>query len=447
MQIEKENGNAAFVPRPISAEKQLKLDTLLETERKARQDSNMDLSQVTCRKLLSLLIENNDPIRFISVVKSLVSKRGQIIRTTTELVRGCMSYIDKIPDEPTKIHFVTELKDVCDKKIFVEVEYARCAMILVKHNEQKGANLEEAARIMENVQVETYSSMTKQEKIEFILYQMHLQFILGDPIRLIIVSKKINPKMLNEPEFHLFKITYFLYLYYLNLQQKNYLECSENLEKVLEGLQLATDPTTLKSIDPILLERYPHFLDKATVADGIFLFAALIEHNEDKIDRLQKLKTKYDGFVSQNSKISKTVDSFLSKEITSSKLDVDRLRNYPVLGAGAESVDGLYQQLSSQLVKKNLVIVATYFKNIRLRRLSDILEASVDQVEDDLCDLIVAGIVKAKIDRPTGVINFVLTEVSNDVDMVDGWVQNINEIVDIIDLACERIEHEDIVAK
>ena len=43
-------------------------------------------------------------------------------------------------------------------------------MKLVKFNEDKVNNLEEAAKIMSNVQVETYGSMSRQEKFEFILY-------------------------------------------------------------------------------------------------------------------------------------------------------------------------------------------------------------------------------------------------------------------------------------
>lgn len=448
MEIEKQTpNNQNFVPMPFSAEKQRVLDDLLELERQARQNSNMDLSQSTVRKILDLLITNNDPIRLIQVVKVLCQKRGQIIRTVTELVRACMAQVDKIPDESTKIYFVTELKNICDKKIYVEVEYARCAMILVRYNETKGANLEEAARIMENVQVETYSSMTKQEKVEFILYQMHIQFILGDPIRLIIVSKKINPKMLNEPGFHLFKITYYLYLYYLNLKSNDYAACSENLERVLDGLQLTTDLQTLKTVDSILLDRYPYYFDKQTVAEAVLLFAAMAPHNDGKIAKLAQLKGKYEGHLPAQSKVVPTIDSFLSKEVTSGRLNLKLLSQFPPLANGAPGAEDLLKALGSQLVKKNIVIIATYFRNIRMKRLSEILDASADEVEDGLCDLIIDGIVKGKIDRPNGIIHFVLTEISNDDDMVDGWIKNINDIVDIIDLACERIEHEDIVAK
>lgn len=90
------------------------------------------------------------------------------------------------------------MKEITEKKIFLEVEYARCCMMLVKFNESKTNDLKEAVKIMEKVQVETYGSMSKQEKFEFILYQVKLNLLLEDYTRVIIVLRKINPKHLNE---------------------------------------------------------------------------------------------------------------------------------------------------------------------------------------------------------------------------------------------------------
>jgi 26S proteasome regulatory subunit N5 len=42
---------------------------------------------------------------------------------------------------------IETLKDVCDKKIYLEVEYARCCLMMVKWNENQ-ANIEKAANIM-----------------------------------------------------------------------------------------------------------------------------------------------------------------------------------------------------------------------------------------------------------------------------------------------------------
>lgn len=446
MQLEA-NSQQQFIAKPLPTAQEKEMEGLLEIERQARQNSNMETSQITTQKILNILIAHNDPVKLINVVKALATKRGQIIRTVTELVRASMSYVDKISDEKTKIYFVTELKSICDKKIYVEVEYARCAMILVKHNERNNMNLEEAAKIMENVQVETYGSMTKREKVEFILYQMHIQFILGDEIKLTIVSKKINPKMLNEPGFQVLKLNYYLFLFYLNLKLKNYKDCSSNLENALEGLLLMTDANAVQDVDPLLVERYPQFLDKNVMAESILVFKALEEHNLTKIEALDKLKGKYDGYLVKSAYILPVIESFLSKELTSCNLNVNGLKQFPVFEGSFYNSSEMLRVLKSQLVKKNLVIIAQYFKNSRLQKLANILETDIEELEDDLCDLIVEGIVKAKIDRPSGIVNFVLTEISNDDEMIDSWVKNINEIVDIIDLACERIEHEDVLAK
>jgi len=67
------------------------------------------------------------------------------------------------------MELITTIKDVCDKKIFLEVEYARCCWLLVKQKENE-EDINEAAKILQDVQVETYGSMDKREKLEFILY-------------------------------------------------------------------------------------------------------------------------------------------------------------------------------------------------------------------------------------------------------------------------------------
>ena len=41
---------------------------------------------------------------------------------------------------------------------------------MIVKNQETNENIEEAARIMQNVQVETYGSMDAREKLEFILY-------------------------------------------------------------------------------------------------------------------------------------------------------------------------------------------------------------------------------------------------------------------------------------
>lgn len=52
--------------------------------------------------------------------------------------------------------------------------------------------------IFSAAQVETYGSMEKKEKVEFILEQMRLCIAVKDYIRTQIISKKINTKFFQE---------------------------------------------------------------------------------------------------------------------------------------------------------------------------------------------------------------------------------------------------------
>lgn len=63
---------------------------------------------------------------------------------------------------------------------------------------EKEGNITEAATILQELQVETFGSMEKKEKVELILEQMRLCLARKDYIRTQIISKKINTKYFEE---------------------------------------------------------------------------------------------------------------------------------------------------------------------------------------------------------------------------------------------------------
>lgn len=56
-----------------------------------------------------------------------------------------------------------------------------------------------ANELMQELQVETFGSMDRREKVEFILEQMRLLRLQRDWEKMAIVSKKINNKWLSDP--------------------------------------------------------------------------------------------------------------------------------------------------------------------------------------------------------------------------------------------------------
>lgn len=113
------------------------------------------------------------------------------------MVQECCTYVDKTPDKETKIKLIETLRSITEGKIYVEVERARLTHILAKIREEEG-NVAEAAKIIQELQVETYGSMDKREKVELILEQMRLCLAIKDYIRTQIISKKINTKFFEE---------------------------------------------------------------------------------------------------------------------------------------------------------------------------------------------------------------------------------------------------------
>ena len=75
----------------------------------------------------------------------------------------------------------------------MEVERARLTHRLSKIYEADG-KVSEAAKVMQELQVETYGSMERKEKVELILEQMRLCLATQDYIRTQIISKKISTR-------------------------------------------------------------------------------------------------------------------------------------------------------------------------------------------------------------------------------------------------------------
>ena len=137
-----------------------------------------------------------------------------------------MTFLDATPDLDTKVALAKTLVTVAEGKarfrtrcagptraaraaddapaalapqIFVEVERARLTRLLARIAEERG-NPQEAAEIMQEVAVETYGALSKEEKVAFILEQVRLVLERGDYTRAQILSKKVGPRTFVERE-------------------------------------------------------------------------------------------------------------------------------------------------------------------------------------------------------------------------------------------------------
>lgn len=417
------------------------LDSLMEIERQARQLNDMDLSLSTSVKVFELLQRHGDIDKLVATVTILCNKRGQFTKTVSELVQKCMKMIEEIPRQEEKIRFVSSIKDICEKKIYLEVEYARCAMILVKYNEQDGKNLAEAAKIIENVQVETYGSMSKFEKIEFILYQMKLNILLEDNTKLYIVSKKINQKFLDDEGFHTLKFTFNLYSFRYNLIAKDFSGASDCLEKAYDALILFVQGDEAK-LDSLVNARFKNLLSKPALAESAAAFRAIADFSPEKIEKLAALKTKFEQVLADKPSVLALLDSFLSGEITNCEPQSYSAKSLLAFSGAFDSDGSLLEKLKSALIAKNLAVAGKFYRAVRLPRLAVLFSADTLAIEEELARLIVEGKLEGKINRPEGIVRFAKEKAGG---QLDAWATNLNRLVELVDFVCERIEREEVV--
>jgi len=126
----------------------------------------------------------------------LSKKHGQLKQATTKMVQVVMSFLDSTPDLETKLTVIETLRTVTEGKIFVEVERARVTKILSDIKKEQG-DLKSATDILCELQVETFGSMERREKTEFILAQVALCIEVGDWTQAGILSRKISTKYLS----------------------------------------------------------------------------------------------------------------------------------------------------------------------------------------------------------------------------------------------------------
>jgi len=126
----------------------------------------------------------------------LSKKHGQLKQAITKMVQVVMGFLDSAPKLETKLSTIETLRTVTEGKIFVEVERARVTKILSDIKKEQG-DLKAAKEILCELQVETFGSMERREKTEFILAQVALCIEEDDWTQAGILSRKISTKYLS----------------------------------------------------------------------------------------------------------------------------------------------------------------------------------------------------------------------------------------------------------
>ena len=396
----------------------------------------------------------------------LSKKHGQLKQAITKMVQVVMSFLDDTPSLDVKLTVIETLRTVTEGKIFVEVERARITRILSDIKKEQG-DIKSACDILCELQVETFGSMSRREKTEFILEQVSLSIENDDWTQAGILSRKIStryfarrpkksPEQLEKEEKERaeaektrrpedppiekpddvtdLKLRYYEQQITLAKHDDKYLEVCKYYRQVLDTESVENNATQLHAV----LQRVIYFL-------------LLAPYDNEQSDLLHRV-----NLDSRNAEIPK--DAALLKQFTISELMRwpmveaqygEHLCSTDIFSKEKDPKDPKaftrYDALRHRVIEHNVRVVAKYYTRITFPRLTELLDLSEEETEKYISDLVTKKTVYARIDRPAKVVNF---EVKRGPDEVlDEWSGSMKGLLGLLERVGHLIQREEMMAR
>ena len=407
-------------------------EALFNTEKKCRLSNDAVSTKLVVLAMMGICKEKKEWARLNGLITLLSKRRSQSKMCITGMVATAIEYLEAegvLPGKPEREALLTCLKDVTDGKIYVEAEKAKVTRWLSQMKEAEG-KVDEAAEILQEVYVETYGALSKQEKIDYILEQIRLTLAKHDNVRAYILSKKIQRKFLLEDDFQDLKLRFYRLMIEYHTREKDSLELAQHSHSIL---------TTKCVLD-----------DEAqwtTALQQTLLFLVLAPHTNHQSDMLHRLNVEHGDKLEKLPAYLSAWKSFTTDEIIAYPLEHQQeLEAHVCLHTASDEVFKQWQKdFHTRIVQHNIRVVNKYYKQIELNRLAELLGLSQDDTERSISTLVSDGTMYAKIDRPAGIVSFDKPKPPE--ETLSDWAANISTCLGLVETTCHLINKETMIHK
>ncbi|CAG9773861.1 unnamed protein product [Ceutorhynchus assimilis] len=404
------------------------LEQLLALEKQTRTGADMISTGRVLVAICQICKEAKNWTALNEHIIMLTKRRSQLKQAVTKMVQECCTYVDGTPDKETMIKLIDTLRQVTEGKIYVEVERARLTHKLAKIREEEG-NVQEAANIIQELQVETYGSMEKKEKVELILEQMRLCLAKQDYIRTQIISKKINTKFFEDDGTQDLKLKYYRLMMEVDEHEGSYLATCKHYRAVLNTPSIQANP-----------------VERQNTAKAVVLYLVLAAYDNEQSDLTHRVLT--DKVLEEIPLYKSLLKLFTTPELIKwsgmCELYEKELKSTPVF-SGDEEAAKRWTNLKSRVVEHNIRVMAKYYTRIKIDRVAQLLDLSRAETEEFLSTMVVSKTVIAKTDRPAGVVHFQQTKDPSDV--LNDWAQDLASLMQLVNKTTHLINKEECVHK
>lgn len=404
------------------------IESLLPLEKKARVACDMSSTSRITVHIVDMCYTAGQWDTMGEYITLLTKRRGQLKKAVTDMVQKACEYLESAPDKETTLKLIDTLRTVTLGKIHVEVERARLTRKLAEIRENEG-QIAEAADVLNELQVETFGSMDRREKVDFILEQMRLGLARKDYIRTQIISKKVSIKFFEEEATHDLKLKYYNLMLELAQHEKNYLNMCKYYRAIFDTPRIQSDEGAWKS-----------------ALQNAVLFLVLAQHDNEQSDLVARVVQ--EKKLNELPVVKEILTAFTTMEIVPWRVFDGQfspfLSQTAVFGDSEVGKDR-YKDLRTRVVEHNLRVMSGYYERVSVDRLSEILELNTRDAEAALSVLVSRGVITAKIDRPAGVVAFRRRASTN--DTLNTWATSLSSLMSLLDKTTHLITKERMVHK
>eukprot|EP00750_Incisomonas_marina_P015413 INCI18235.1.p1 GENE.INCI18235.1~~INCI18235.1.p1 ORF type:complete len:491 (-),score=115.50 INCI18235.1:184-1656(-) len=402
-------------------------------EKKTRLALEYEICAEAAVLLVQLFQEAGDLKALNTEILTISKHRQQHRRVIAAMMKECMAFLEahKFADDKEYLDYLETLRTVSEGKIYLEVDAARLTMRLAKHKEAEG-DTEEASRVLQEVAVETYGTMDKFEKAEFLLEQVRLCLVNKDFIRASIVAKKVDRKVIRADDFQTIKLKYYDLMVKFYLHKNDTLQLCDCYLEVLNTPQVQADDAKWKS-----------------ALACACLFLALSPFGREHQQILQRINTQ------ERSRLEKmpAYDTLIKQLVT------DEIMKWPLASndlfhaflqqqfgeKDAARCKEWWELFELRVTEKNIRVVAKWYARIRITRLAQLVGESTEAVERILSGMVCvrdaeAEPLYARIDRPAGIISFRQTQPAEAV--LTAWTSDIGQMMQLVERTKHLIDRE-----
>ena len=425
--------------------KDVELKKLIDEEKVTRLENEYEKNRSLTKKILETLPNRNDFPNFLKLFEYLTQRRNQSRESIISMVKYCINDIlPNLKDQKDSSELLNTIIRVTEGKIFVEYEYSQAIRKMTEiHLMNK--NIEEAAKLIQDVQIEAFGSLESDYKIDYILFQMQVLIEKGDYIRTLIVSNKIKRNHLDDEGIELLKIRFFrlMILYYVH--EKKYLETSKCYKTLYDFVKLINDKLVEvekehKEIKPKILENYIQAKkenDLVKLFENYVLYLSICPPELETKNMLNELKIKYKKELDVDKNILYVVEKRLSDDII--LIDNHLFNRYKDFDIFRNNED-LLKLFRKYWIQHDLSLFEKFFGKIHIGRISQMTFVPDDEIESEIADMVVNNYIFARINRIEKIVYF--RKKTDHHDVLDNFNYDMDNMLKKIEETCHLINKE-----